>query len=189
LEYIVQEEGIKLSRESIKKIILRSKNNLRQAIRSLEATYRHKNVLNDDDLILTGWEYDILNIAKNIISEQSPRQLYAIRRKLQSLMIHDVPPDFIYKSLVADLTSLVDDSLCSEVAKLDKEYTKGYDIKFESVKHYAENKQGGSDEKNIEQTKKNAMNYLKVEEFIAKFMSWYKISFKSNDHVQLIAGV
>ncbi|CAL5205719.1 unnamed protein product [Lathyrus oleraceus] len=184
LEYIVQEEGIKLSRESIEKIILRSKNNLRQAIRSLEATYRHKNALNDDDLILTGWEYDILNIAKNIISEQSPRQLYAIRRKLQSLMIHDVPPDFIYKSLVAHLTSLVDDSLCSEFAKLDKEYTKGSEMK-----HYTENKQGGSDEKSSEVTKKNAMNYLKVEEFIAKFMSWYKNLSKSNDHMQLIAGV
>jgi replication factor C subunit 3/5 len=45
LEWIVEEEGIKLSRESIKKIILRSKNNLRQAIRSLEATYRHKWVI------------------------------------------------------------------------------------------------------------------------------------------------
>ncbi|CAK8569293.1 unnamed protein product [Lathyrus sativus] len=189
LEYIVQEEGIKLSRESIKKIILRSKNNLRQAIRSLEATYRHKNALNDDDLILTGWEYDILNIAKNIISEQSPRQLYAIRRKLQSLMIHDVPPDFIYKSLVAHLTSLVDDSLRSEFAKLHKEYTKGSEMKFESAKHYAENKPGGSDEKNSEITKKNAMNYLKVEEFIAKFMSWYKNLSKSNDHMQVIAGV
>ena len=26
-------------------------------------------------------------------------RLYAIRKKLQSLMIHDVPPDFIYKVL------------------------------------------------------------------------------------------
>ncbi|PNY17664.1 putative replication factor C subunit 3-like protein, partial [Trifolium pratense] len=183
-----EEEGIKLSRESIKKIILRSKNNLRQAIRSLEATYRHKNALNEDEFILTGWEDDILNIAKNIIREQSPRQLYAIRRKLQSLMIHDVPPEFIYKSLVDDLTSLVDHSLCSGVTKLHKEYTKGSEIKFESVKHYAQNKQGGSDERSNELTKKNAMNYLKVEEFIAKFMSWYKNSCKSDDHVQLIAG-
>lgn len=183
LEYIVQEEGIKLSHGSIKSIVLRSKNNLRQAIRSLEATYRNKNSLNDDDLVLTGWEDDILNIARNIIREQSPRQLYAIRKKLQSLMIHDVPPDFIYKSLVANLTSLVDHSLCSEVTKLGKEYTKGSEIKFEGVKHYAQNKQGGSDEKNNKLTKKNAMNYLKVEEFIAKFMSWYKNSSKSNDHV------
>jgi replication factor C subunit 3/5 len=188
LEWIVEEEGIKLSRESIKKIILRSKNNLRQAIRSLEATYRHKNALNEDEFILTGWEDDILNIAKNIIREQSPRQLYAIRRKLQSLMIHDVPPEFIYKSLVDNLTSLVDGSLCSGVSNLHKEYTKGSEIEFESVKHHAQNKQGGSDERSTELTKKNAMNYLKVEEFIAKFMSWYKNSCKSDDHVQLIAG-
>nr|KYP53572.1 Replication factor C subunit 3 [Cajanus cajan] len=97
LEYIGKEEGIKLSRDLVHKIILRSKNNLRQAIRSLEASCRNKDALKDDDLILTGWEEDILNIAQEIIQEQSPRQLYVIRGKLQSLMIHDVPPDFIYK--------------------------------------------------------------------------------------------
>ncbi|MCI00556.1 replication factor C subunit 3-like, partial [Trifolium medium] len=89
---------------------------------ALEECYANTlNALNEDEFILTGWEDDILNIAKNIIREQSPRQLYAIRRKLQSLMIHDVPPEFIYKSLVDDLTSLVDHSLCSGVAKLHKE--------------------------------------------------------------------
>lgn len=31
------------------------------------------------------------------------------------------------------------------------------------MKRYTENKQGGSDEKSSEVTKKNAMNYLKVE--------------------------
>jgi hypothetical protein len=33
-----------------------------------------RNALNEDEFILTGWEDDILNIAKNIIREQSPRQ-------------------------------------------------------------------------------------------------------------------
>lgn len=42
-------------------------------------------------------------------------------------------------------------------------FQKGGEIKFEGVKHYAQNKQGGSDEKNNKLTKKNAMNYLKVE--------------------------
>ncbi|XP_057440444.1 uncharacterized protein LOC130732410 [Lotus japonicus] len=167
LEHIGEEEGIKLSREFVKRLILRSKNNLRQSIRALEATCRNKDILKDDDLILTGWEDDILNIAKNIIEEQSPRQLYVIRRKLQSLMIHDVPPDFIYKSLVAELTNLVDDSLRPGVAKLDKEYSKGCEIMFESVK------QLGDGENKYQVTKKNAINYLKVEEFIAKFMSCY----------------
>ncbi|KAK7277421.1 hypothetical protein RIF29_18573 [Crotalaria pallida] len=118
-----EKEGIRLSRGIVKKIISRSKNNLRQALRSLEATCRNKDALKDDDLILTGWEHDISNIAKNIIEEQSPRQLYVIRRKLQSLMIHDVSPDFIYKSLVTKLMSLVDESLRLGVAKLDNEYS------------------------------------------------------------------
>ncbi|XP_061372448.1 uncharacterized protein LOC133314917 [Gastrolobium bilobum] len=191
LEYIGKEEGIKLSPDLVKKIILRSRNNLRQAIRSLEATCRNKDSLKDDDLVLTGWEDDILNIAKNIIEEQSPRQLYVIRRKLQSLMIHDVAPGFIYKSLVAGLTSLVDDSLRSGVAKLDKEYNKASEIKFETMKQFGhvQNKQVESDERNKEPTKKNTLSYLKVEEFIAKFMSWYKnSSVKSGKHVQLFGG-
>ena len=33
-----------------------------------------RDVLKDEDVILTGWEEDILDIAKNIIQEQSPRQ-------------------------------------------------------------------------------------------------------------------
>jgi len=33
-----------------------------------------RDALKDDDVILTGWEEDILDIAKKIIQEQSPRQ-------------------------------------------------------------------------------------------------------------------
>ncbi|XP_028234463.1 uncharacterized protein LOC114414406 [Glycine soja] len=178
LENIGKEEGIKLSRNLVEKIILRSKNNLRQAIRSLEATCRNKDAVKDDDLILTGWEEDIFNIAKKVAEEQSPRQLYVIRRKLQSLMIHDVPPDFIYKSLVPELTNLVDESLRAGVAKLDKEFIRPSDIKFQTMKQFghAQNKQAESDEKNYDSTNQNRLTYLKVEEFIAKFMSWYKNS-------------
>ncbi|XP_027357023.1 uncharacterized protein LOC113866343 [Abrus precatorius] len=193
LEYIGIEEGIKLSRDLVKKITLRSNNNLRQAIRSLEATCRNKDSLKDDDLILTGWEEDIFSIAHKITEEQSPRQLYVIRRKLQSLMIHDVPPDFVYKFLVAELTALVDESLLSGVAKLDKEFNRASEYKFETTKQFGhpQNKQAESDEKNNESTtKKYVLTYLKVEEFIAKFMSWYKKSSEKGNKQseQLIAG-
>ncbi|XP_022636831.1 replication factor C subunit 3 isoform X2 [Vigna radiata var. radiata] len=156
LENIAIAEGIQLPRHLIDTIILRSNNNLRQAIRSLEATCRNRDAVKENDVILTGWEQDILDIAKKVIQEQSPRQLYAIRRKLRSLMIHDVPPDFIYKSLVPELTSLVHHSLRPGIAKLDRDFM------------------SESDEKNTDSTKKNALTYLKVEEFIAKVMSWYK---------------
>ncbi|MED6116266.1 hypothetical protein PIB30_098499, partial [Stylosanthes scabra] len=135
-------------------------------------------ILTEDDLILTGWEYDILNISKSVLEEQSPRQLYLIRRKLQSLMIHDVSPEFVYKSLVEHLTTLVDASLRSGVAKLDTEYNKVSEIEFEPLKRHIPDKQGeSSDEKPHEPRKRKAIiNYLRVEEFIAKFMSWYKNS-------------
>lgn len=183
LEYIGKEEGIKLSRDLVHKIILRSKNNLRQAIRSLEASCRNKDALKDDDLILTGWEEDILNIAQEIIQEQSPRQLYVIRGKLQSLMIHDVPPDFIYKFLVTELTNRVDEPLRAGVAQLDKEFNRAGEIKFESMKQLGHARKQAESENN-DSTIKNELTYSKVEEFIAKFMSWYKYK----KHVKHIGG-
>ncbi|XP_020985705.1 replication factor C subunit 3-like [Arachis duranensis] len=167
LEHIGEKEGKQLSRGLLNKIIFRSRNNL-------------MDILGEEDLILTGWEYDILIISKSMLEEQSPRQLYLIRRKLQSLMIHDVSAEFVYKSLVERLTTLIDASLRSGVAKLDMEYKKVSKIEFEPQKRHSpdQNKQGESNnEKHHESRKRKAIiNYLKVEEFIAKFMSWYKNS-------------
>ncbi|MED6164283.1 hypothetical protein PIB30_088181, partial [Stylosanthes scabra] len=73
LQHIGEKEGKQLSSGLVNKIISRSRNNLRQAIRSLEATCRNKDILTEEDLILTGWEYDILNISKSVLEEQSPR--------------------------------------------------------------------------------------------------------------------
>ncbi|CAJ1972956.1 unnamed protein product [Sphenostylis stenocarpa] len=177
LENIAKEEGIEISRHLVENIIWRSKNNLCQAIRSLEATCRNKDALKDDDVILTGWEEDILDIAKKITQEQSPRQLYAIRRKLRSLMSHDVPADFVYKCLVPELTNLIHHSLRPGVVRLDRDFMRPCETKFETMKQqfcHAQSKQAESDEKSTDSTKKNTLTYLKVEEFIAKFMSWYK---------------
>jgi len=44
LEYIANQEGIQLSCHLVETIVLRSRNNLRQAIRSLEATCRNRSI-------------------------------------------------------------------------------------------------------------------------------------------------
>lgn len=186
LKYIGKEEGKELSPEFLVKVVEKSKNNLRQAIRSLEATCRNKDSIKEDELILTGWEDDIANVAKNILQEQSSKQLYTIHVKLQSLMIHKVSPDFVYKNLVSELNSLVDESLKPGLEKLEKEYNHNvYEMKLRSGKHsgQAHNKERElSDERNNELPKKNnARSYLEVEEFIAKFMSWYKSSSAKGD--------
>ncbi|KAK9273544.1 hypothetical protein L1049_018354 [Liquidambar formosana] len=97
LEFIAKEEGIELPHQLAEKIANNSKNNLRQAIRSFEATWQINYSFAEDQVIMTGWEDDIANIAKNIVEEQSPKQLYVIRGKLQNLIEHNVSPDFIFK--------------------------------------------------------------------------------------------
>ncbi|CBI38070.3 unnamed protein product, partial [Vitis vinifera] len=101
LELIAKQESINLPRELAEKIVGNSKNNLRQAIRSFEATWKFKYPFEEDQEIRTGWEDDIARIAKNIIEEQTPKQLYNIRGKLQKLTEHNVASEFIYKVRVS----------------------------------------------------------------------------------------
>ncbi|KAI4353954.1 hypothetical protein L6164_002870 [Bauhinia variegata] len=113
LEFIGHKEGIELPHNLAVKIVEKAKNNLRQAIRSFEATCQNKLPLEEDQLILTGWEDEISNIAKNTIDEQSPRQLYNIRRKLQNLMIHNVSPGFIFMVRIPMFTLMYLHNICS----------------------------------------------------------------------------
>ncbi|KAJ6319306.1 hypothetical protein OIU78_014847 [Salix suchowensis] len=70
LEFIAKREGIELPYPLAEKIADNSKNNLRQAIRSFEPPGTEE----EDQEILTGWEDDIANIAKDMVEGQSPKQ-------------------------------------------------------------------------------------------------------------------
>ncbi|KAK4270046.1 hypothetical protein QN277_023132 [Acacia crassicarpa] len=184
MKYIGKEEGKDLSTEFLTKVVDKSKNNLRQAIRSLEATCLNNDSIKDDVLILTGWEDDISNIAKTILKEQSSKQLYNIHLKLQSLMIHKVSPHFVYKYLISELKSMVDESLKPGLEKLMEHNQNAHGIKMRRGKHsgHGHNKERESDETNNETSKKKACSYSEVEEFIAKFMNWYKSSAAKSDN-------
>ncbi|RZC57259.1 hypothetical protein C5167_004564 [Papaver somniferum] len=96
LKFIAEKECIQLQTQLAERIAENSKHNLRQAIRSFEATWHFYNEFTEDQVLLTGWEEDVANIAEKIIEEQSPRQLYIIRGKFQNLIDHNVSPDFIF---------------------------------------------------------------------------------------------
>ncbi|KAI3949589.1 hypothetical protein MKW92_000954 [Papaver armeniacum] len=74
LKFIAEKERIQLPTQLAERIAENSKHNLRQAIRSFEATWHFYNEFSEDQLLLTGWEDDVANIAENIIEEQSPKQ-------------------------------------------------------------------------------------------------------------------
>ncbi|KAI7742079.1 hypothetical protein M8C21_030085 [Ambrosia artemisiifolia] len=157
LELIARKENIELPRQLAERIAINSKNNLRQAIRSFEASWHHNSLLEGDQIILTGWEDDIAYIAKSIVEKQNPKQLYLIRQKLQNLIDHSVPPEFIFETLEVELKKNVDESMHKQIEKTHKEYT-----------------EKGSKSYSNDERKKLIQQFMNIEEFIAKFMSCYK---------------
>ncbi|XP_055815078.1 replication factor C subunit 3-like [Solanum dulcamara] len=162
LKFIAQQEGIELPHQMAARIASNSKSNLRQAIRSFEATWHFNTSLTENQQIKTGWEDDIAKIAKNIIEEQSPRQLYDIRGKLQNLIEHNVSAEFIFNTVFEELKSNLDDQFHKEMDTLKMKYN----INSNDLE------QGKSDNDAV---KKIVHKFMKIEEFTAKFMSWYKI--------------
>ncbi|XP_049383057.1 uncharacterized protein LOC125847490 [Solanum stenotomum] len=162
LKFIAQQEGIQLPHQMAARIASNSKSNLRQAIRSFEATWHFNTSLTENQEIKTGWEDDIAKIAKNIIEEQSPKQLYDIRGKLQNLIEHNVSAEFIFNTVFEELKSNLDDQFHKDMDILKMKYN------INSSDH----DQGKSDNDAV---KKIVHKFMKIEEFTAKFMSWYKI--------------
>ncbi|KAH7576121.1 hypothetical protein JRO89_XS01G0000700 [Xanthoceras sorbifolium] len=156
VEFIAKQQGIELPNNLAEKIADNSKNNLRQAIRSFEASWQMSYPFEEDQVILTGWEDGITNIAKKIIEEQSPKQLYIIRGKLQNLIEHDVSLDFIFKR--------DDGSMFGN----EKSFVLGRTRREEAGKKLSDH------------MRKNVQHFLRIEEFIAKFMSWYKTVANNN---------
>ncbi|KAG2539176.1 hypothetical protein PVAP13_9NG453200 [Panicum virgatum] len=103
LEYIATQESIDLPRDLARRITVSASNNLRQAIRSFEATSKANYPFVDDQVILTGWEEEISNVARNIMEEPNSKQLFIIRGKIRKLIEHSVSPHFIFSHLVAEL--------------------------------------------------------------------------------------
>ncbi|KAF5202369.1 Replication factor c subunit [Thalictrum thalictroides] len=177
LEFIAEQEGIELPPLLAQKIAENSQHNLRQAIRSFEASWRQNSPLKEDHVIMTGWEEDIANIAKNIIEEQSPKQLYIVRGKLQSLIEHNVSPEFIFSTLINELKKLLGESSEPRINALYKEYNRkgGRMYNTENPAVPLSNKNGESEGK-----RKNLHQFLRIEEFTARFMSCYKSSLSSS---------
>ncbi|XP_039057439.1 replication factor C subunit 3-like [Hibiscus syriacus] len=173
LEFIAKQEGLSLSHKFAERIAESSKNNLRQAIRSFEACRESSYPFKEDQKILSGWEEDIANIAKNMVEERSTKQLYIIRRKLQNLVEHDVSPDFIFMSLVEEVKKQLQDSLHHQVDCLFEEYNRDDENMIES-------------EDDMET--KDSRVFSRIEEFIARFMSWFnkqsKMATAALAHVQ-----
>ena len=66
------------------------------------------------DLICLGLAMQ--EIANDILAEQTPKRLFAVRGKLYELLVNCIPPELILKKLMLELARKLDDELKHKVA-------------------------------------------------------------------------
>ena len=55
-------------------------------------------------------------IANDILAEQTPKRLFAVRGKMYELLVNCIPPELILKKLMLELVRKLDDELKHKVA-------------------------------------------------------------------------
>ncbi|KAH6767588.1 hypothetical protein C2S52_018571 [Perilla frutescens var. hirtella] len=160
LASIAIQEGIELPQQLANKITENCRNNLRQAIRSFEATWNFKSSLKGAQLIRTGWEDTIANIARNAVKEQSPKQLYKIRQELQILIEHNVAPGFVFRALTAELKIILPQQFLPQFDKLYNDCKKNQ----ATTKYLASEHQLEESGKGLNDPRKNVQEFMRIEE-------------------------
>ncbi|KAM3409292.1 hypothetical protein ACQJBY_001949 [Aegilops geniculata] len=177
LEFIATQEGIDLPHGLASRIAASASNNLRQAIRSFEATWKASYPFTKDQPILTGWEEEIYDVAKKIMEEPSPKQLYLIRRKIRKMIEHNVSPYFIFCHLVNELKRDRDEDFQNSIDELALELNQNQQCKEYKSQDTISDKRAiniegfaveGPDQGEAIQC------FIKIEEFTVRFMSFYR---------------
>eukprot|EP01102_Stenamoeba_stenopodia_P002412 TRINITY_DN12232_c0_g1_i1.p1 TRINITY_DN12232_c0_g1~~TRINITY_DN12232_c0_g1_i1.p1 ORF type:complete len:390 (-),score=74.34 TRINITY_DN12232_c0_g1_i1:53-1141(-) len=149
LTKISKKEAFQLPPELALEIAKSSGRNLRRAILSLEAT----KVKQDGSLApnlkpeMPDWEEFIVQIAREIMNEQTAKCLMNIRQKLYELISHCIPPEIIIRRLTLELLKKLDSELKYEVTQWAAHYEHRLQLGSKAIFH--------------------------LEAFIAKFMSIY----------------
>ncbi|XP_017979494.1 PREDICTED: uncharacterized protein LOC18610901 [Theobroma cacao] len=147
---IAKKEDFDLSMNFAAKIAAKSKQNLRKAIMALEACKAHNYPFSDDQPIPLGWEEVLAEVATEILSDPSQKRLFFIRGKFQKLLVDFVHPKLILQKLVEQFLKQVEAGLKRELYYWHAYYEKRLPTGTSAL--------------------------LKLEEFVAKFMSIYRKS-------------
>ncbi|OQR79058.1 replication factor C subunit 3-like [Tropilaelaps mercedesae] len=116
LQGISKRENLTLPGELANRIAVESFGNLRKAILMLEAMRVKQYPFSpNQDVVLPDWEIYIRDTANEIIKEQSPQKLFAVRERIYELLSHLVPPQLLFEELLQRLLVKTDDALKNSV--------------------------------------------------------------------------
>ncbi|KAJ8770819.1 hypothetical protein K2173_021466 [Erythroxylum novogranatense] len=151
---ISRKEDFDLSMSFAAKIAAKSKQNMREAIMALEACKAHNYPFTDDQPIQVGWERVVEELAVQILADPSNQRhvsfllLVTIREKLQKLLLDFVHPKLILLKLVEQFLKRIEAASKREVYYWHAYYDKRLPTGTTAL--------------------------LKLEEFLAKFMSIHR---------------
>ncbi|WOH10345.1 hypothetical protein DCAR_0729812 [Daucus carota subsp. sativus] len=151
---IALKEGFEISMSFAAKISTKAKQNLRRAIMALEACKAHNYPFAEDQPIPMGWEEVVVDLAAEILADPTPNRLLNVRGKLQRLLVDFVHPKLILQKLIEEFLKVVGAKLKRELYYWHGYYDKRLPIGTTAV--------------------------LKLEEFVAKFMSIHRKSSSNN---------
>ncbi|XP_031388335.1 uncharacterized protein LOC116201292 [Punica granatum] len=147
---IARKEDFELSMNFAAKIATKSKQNIRKAIMALEACKAHNYPFVEDQPIPFGWEEVLVELASEILADPSPKRLFFIRGKIQKLLMDFVHPKLILQKLIEQFLRGVESSSRRELYYWHAYYEKRLPTGTTAL--------------------------LKLEEFVAKFMSIHRKS-------------
>ncbi|KAI3959037.1 hypothetical protein MKX01_023713 [Papaver californicum] len=155
MEVLIQigrKECFDLSMSFTAKIATKSKQNIRKAVMALEACKAHNYPFDEEQPIPIGWEDVLVELSADILSDPSPQRSFFIRGDIQKLLVDFVHPRLILQKLVEQFLKRVDASVKRELYYWHTYYEK--------------------------RLPEGTTALLKLEEFVAKFMSIYRKSFR-----------
>ncbi|KAM3285819.1 hypothetical protein P3S67_024618 [Capsicum chacoense] len=155
---IARKEDFELPMDFAAKIAAKSKHNLRRAIMALEACKAHNYPFAEDQPISIAWEEVVTELAAEILADPNQTKLFSVRGKFQKLLVEFVHPKLILLKLVEEFLKRVDAGIRREIYYWHAYYEKRLPIGTSAL--------------------------LKLEEFLAKFMSIHRKSL--SNHQQLL---
>ncbi|KAL5557325.1 hypothetical protein UlMin_039561 [Ulmus minor] len=147
---IARKEDFELPMGFAAQIAIKSKENMRKAIMTLEACKAHNYPFVEDQPIPIGWDEVVVEIAAEILANPQPNRLFNLRGRFQKLLVDFVDPKLILQMLVEQFLKGTDAGIKRELYYWHAYYDKRLPTGTTAL--------------------------LKLEEFVVKFMSIYRKS-------------
>lgn len=123
LNFVAKKEGLQLPPAFAQQIAESSGGNLRRAILTLETCKVQQYPFAVDQVISPpDWEAYIALVAKEMCTEQSPKQILEVRGQLYELLANCIPPEVIMRNLSGELMKNLDNNMKCEVARWAAHY-------------------------------------------------------------------